>query len=712
MRVVLTAILALLMVATGLAAQDRATLVADSVTVSSGTTLTASGHVEVYFNGQRLTASAITYDQATETMIITGPIRIEDGTGNVFMAEQAELSSDLTDGLLTSARLVLNQRLQLVAAQLVRSDGGNLTAMRRVAASSCTICAGDLTPLWEIRASDVIHDARARQIYFTDASLRFYGVPVLYLPSLRVPDPTVDRATGFLMPKVRSTTALGTGLKVPYFIALGASQDLTITPYLTLQGNRTVELRYRQAFDTGGIVIEGAVTRDDHGPYNPRGYVQAAGNFDLGNGYELAFSGVSVSDPAYLVDYGVTEVDRLNSQISVTKVERDLRFSTRLIGFQSIRSGETNSTLPTTLTDLTYERRVDPGWLGGVAGFRLDTHSDYRQAKSALDGDGDGVADGRDLERVSLSFDWRRNWTTPQGIVVSGLTAAAADLYSIVQDADFAGTPHRVSGAVGIELRWPLVKSAKDGSRRLIEPIVQFVSSSAVDPTIPNGDSTLVEFDNGNLFALDRFSGADAVEAGTRVNLGVNYQRSNPEGWSLGFTAGRVVRLADEGQFSEASGLSNQKSDWLLAWSLDNAVGLALTNRLLLDDTLSLTKGELRFDYRSEAVDVSGGYEYLLADASEDRLVTASEIVLNAGRDLSRNWRAELTTRYDLRSERLARAGLELDFRNECMDLTLSLSRRYTSSTNVQPSTDVGLSVELLGFGGSSVAGPSRVCRR
>ena len=46
------------------------------------------------------------------------------------------------------------------------------------------------------------------------------------------------------------------------------------------------------------------------------------------------------------------------------------------------------------------------------------------------------------------------------------------------------------------------------------------------------------------------------------------------------------------------------------------------------------------------------------------------------------------------------------------VDFNLSLSRRYTSSTSVQPSTDFGLSVELLGFGGGSAAGAAKVCRR
>lgn len=708
----LTLVLAALVWAYGAAAQDTATLIADRVSVLSGSVLVAEGHVEVFFQGQHLTASAITYDQKADRLTITGPIRIDDGKGSVFFAEAADLSADMTEGLLTSARLVLSRQLQLTAAEISRSQGGNLTAMRSVAASSCTICKGNPTPLWEIRARQVVHDAAAQQIYFSDATLRFYGVPVSYLPMLRVPDPTLERATGFLFPKLESSTALGTGLKLPYFIVMGDSRDLTLTPYLTVLGDRTVNLSYRQALAYGDLAIKGAVTRDHLLPGEWRGYIGATGAFDLGNEYRLSFEGLGVSDPAYLSDYGISTTDQLLNQIELGRLHRDLSFSAQLIGLHTLREGESHRTLPTAIADLSYERRFSLPVLEGVAALRLDTHGDYRSSTSSSDSDGDGEADGRDLSRASLSFNWRRTWITPGGLEISALTDARLDSYSIAQDAVFEGSPERLSGAVGLELRWPLVKAGPSGRTQMIEPVAQLVVASQPKSSIPNGDSTLVEFDEASLFSLDRFPGADAVEDGARLNLGVSYTLQDPKGWSLGLTLGRVVQVKDAGQFSNNSGFQGLRSDWLLAWSLADQDGLRLTNRLVVDDSLSLTKAEMRFDVTNNFMTLSGGYEYLLADADEGRTATASEIMLNAGRDLTPNWSANLSSRYDLRAARLANAGLELDFHNECIDVTLSLSRRYASSTSVRPSTDFGLTVELLGFGGGSKAGPARTCRR
>jgi LPS-assembly protein len=57
-------------------------------------------------------------------------------------------------------------------------------------------------------------------------------------------------------------------------------------------------------------------------------------------------------------------------------------------------------------------------------------------------------------------------------------------------------------------------------------------------------------------------------------------------------------------------------------------------------------------------------------------------------------------------------AGLGVEFLNECVRLDVSLSRRFTSSTSVTPTTDFNLSLDLVGFGGSGTGGPARTCRQ
>jgi LPS-assembly protein len=203
MRFILACLLTLLPIMAS--AQAAATLVADTVFVPAGNQqLIAEGNVEVFFEGTRLSARRITFDQAADRLTIDGPVFIVTPDGTILTADTASLDPQLENGILRGARLVLDQQLQLAANQIDRVDG-RFTQLYQVAATSCHICATGETPLWEIRARRIIHDQDERQLYFEDATFRVSGVPIAYIPRMRLPDPTLTRATGLLIPSFESS---------------------------------------------------------------------------------------------------------------------------------------------------------------------------------------------------------------------------------------------------------------------------------------------------------------------------------------------------------------------------------------------------------------------------------------------------------------------------------------------------------------------------
>lgn len=396
---------------------DPALLVADTVVVTPDERLIAAGNVEALYDGTRVWAEQITYVSETDRLIIEGPIRIDDGESIVILADSAALDTDLQNGLLKGARMVLDQQLQLAAVQLARVEG-RYTQLSKVTVTSCQICGSEGVPLWSIRARRTIHDQEAQQLYFDGATFRVLDVPVMYLPRLRLPDPTLERAQGFLFPTIRTTTELGTGLKVPYFIPLGDHADLTVTPYVS-QETRTVELRYRQAFRTGEVEFNGALTRDTLRPDETRAYLFGEGSFDLGNRYQLSFDFEVTSDEAYLSEYDYSGKDRLDSEITLSRTTRDSSLVAGLVHYNTLRDDELNSTQPTIIPDLRYEQRhqLDTP-LGGELRLGLLGHSHIRY--SADD------EDGRDVARASAEASWRRQWTYGSGLQLA--TQAGAGL--------------------------------------------------------------------------------------------------------------------------------------------------------------------------------------------------------------------------------------------------------------------------------------------
>ncbi|ASM72141.1 MULTISPECIES: LPS-assembly protein LptD [Roseobacteraceae] len=673
-----------------------AMLVADDVTVTRDRVLTARGNVEAYQGTTRLRASAITYDEKTGALVITGPITIEDGEDVVIVADQAELSRDLQNGLLTGARMVLNQQLQLAAVEMNRV-GGRYTQLYKTAVTSCQVCDDGRPPLWQIRARRVVHDKQARQLYFDDAQFRIGNVPVFYMPRLRLPDPTLKRATGFLIPSLSSDSQLGTGVKVPYFIKLGDHRDLTLTPYLTSH-TTTMEFRYRQAFRNGRITFEGALSDDDLQPGDTRGYLFGSGRFDLKRDFVLTFNIETTTDTAYLTDYNYSGKDRLASAIEVARVKRDAYVSLRYTNFRSLRVSEDNDTLPTNVLDARFEKRFFPRAVGGELRFSGSAHAHYRESDVDTDVNLDGIVDGRDVQRVNLGVEWLRSWTLTGGVRAEASLGVEVDAFSVSQDATFPDNDASVTPQGQLTLRYPLVRHSGDGSTQMLEPILQvgFVGGSDLD--VPNEESTRVEFDEGNLLSLSRFPRSDRRERGQAAAYGVNWSRFDPAGWEARLTFGQVVRRQSALDYSETSGLSGTTSDFLLAGQWKTRNGLALTGRTVFNESFDVAKAELRGDWIGKRTTIGGSYVWLGEDAAEDRAFAVSELTLASTYDLNRNWTASANWRYDLVDDRAAYAGAGLTYNNECVSAKFSVTRRYSSSISVEPSTNLGFTVSLRGF--------------
>jgi LPS-assembly protein len=680
-------------------AQDRAAvLVADSVRLDGRDRLIAVGHVEVLHGQTRLRATRIAFHRPSGQLQIEGPIVMDDGDRTVILAGSGELDSDLKNGLLRGARMIMDQRVQLAAAQLDRS-GGRYTQLYKVAATSCRVCNDDTPPVWQIRAKRTIHDQQERQLYFQNAQLRVLDVPILWLPRLRLPDPSVSRATGFLIPSLHQSSELGLGLKIPYFIRMGDHRDLTLTPFFSTQTS-TLEWRYRQAFRRGKISFSGALSDDTLQPGDLRGFVFGQGLFNLKNDYQLSFELEAVTDRAYLLDYDYSEKDRLESEIALTRTKRDQHRRLALVTYQSLRDGEDNSTIPTVIVDAEQSHRYFPARLGGELRLSLDAHTHYRSSNVATDGtDSDLWGDGRDVTRAQASAKWLRNWMLPGGVRAEFMAGADIDAFWINQDdvasvdQDVAVTPQTT-----LTLRWPWLKTTGAGVVHVIEPVLMLGWTGGNSLDIPNDESTRVEFDEGNLLSLSHFPAPDRRERGAAGAIGITWTRTAPSGWSSGLTLGQVLREDADATFSVSSGLTGVTSDLLVAGQLQTGTGLGLTARTLLGNSLDVHKAEARAGWQRGDSALGLSYVWLGADTDEDRANTVSEWALDGEHRLSRHWTGTVDWRYDIAGHRSTQAGLGLRYLNECIEMNVSLSRRFTSSTIVEPSTNFGFTVSLKGF--------------
>ncbi|MBL3704821.1 LPS assembly protein LptD [Sulfitobacter sp. BDSS02] len=681
------------------AARPPAVLVADDVYVTPDRTLVAEGNVEAFQDDIRMRAKRITFDQDSETLTVEGPIRIDQGGEITVFADFAELDRGLQNGLLTGARMVLNQQVQMASLQMARVNG-RYTQLYKTAVTSCEVCGDGRPPLWQIRARKITHDQQEQQLYFEEAQFLVYDVPIFYLPGMRLPDPSLERANGFLIPSVRTTSTLGTGVRVPYFFMLGDHADLTLAPYVS-SSTRTLGYRYRQAFRNGRIELEGAYTKDDLIVGTSRGYLFGNGHFDLPRGYDLDFQIQTTSDNAYLVDYGLPDLDRLQSEISVSRYKVRSAFRARLINYDSLRDTDDESLLPTIVLKAGLERRFFPDAIGGELRIGFDVTGLHRTSN-------DDVF-GRDMNRATVDMSWQRSWILRGGVRADWEIGLAGDAYEVIQDSTFDNRIDRVTPHSALKLSLPMTRGTANGGNQFLEPLVQIGWSNVIGPTVPNEESTYAEFDQGNLLELSRFPGLDRREDGLAIAYGFNWSNYARGGWETYATFGQVIREEAQPDFTQSSGLTGTSSDLLLAGQLKMGNKLAVSARTLLNESFGVTKAELRGDWLGETAQLSGTYLWLDEDAQENRTDALSEVWLSGGYEIGTGWTANANLRYDISDARATRAGLGFVYRNECVTVDLAVNRRYTSSTSIEPTTDFGFTIELNGF---SVQGEKEKYRR
>lgn len=681
------------------------TLVADRVEITADGGLIASGMVEVRQGTTRLTAGRIAYDGQTGALRISGPLVLSetgpDSPRAVILADAAELSDDLREGVLLSARLMLEDRLQLTAARIERR-GGRLTRLSNTLATSCEVCAARPRPLWAIRARSVTHDSATRMLYFDNAVFQIMGVPVAWLPHLRLPDPTVRRATGLLSPELRLSDEFGLGLKQPVFIALDAQRDLRLTPYLARDRTTTLEARYRQALRGGGIEINGALSQDDLRD-GLRAYLDASGTLALPRDLRLGLEVQAVSDVGYLYDYDYFSGDRLRSGLRLERTRADSQLSADLSAYRSLRAAETGEKSIALLGDAEWLRRFSAG--GGDALLRLRLH-----------GHGSAETDpvrGRDLARLSASLGWTGGRIGPAGQSVTGTAALRLETTETRQDPAWPDPVSRAIPSAAVTLRWPLIRTGR--AVHLLEPVAELAWTAPHKAETPADESLQPEFDEGNLFAPSRFPADDRIEQGLRANLGLGYTRNDPAGWQMSVGAGRILRATETDQFDGVSTLEGRLSDWLTTYELTLDGPLALSGRAHFDDAFAFSTAETRLAWRAGDLDLSAAHLWLRASPAEDRPRNIAEWHLGGTWQIGPRWSTDLDWRYDIASDRSAYGQIGVQYRANCVTLDLSLRRRFTATGASDPGTQASLGVLLAGLGGSGDGTPrprARACLR
>ncbi len=314
---------------------------------------------------------------------------------------------------------------------------------------------------------------------------------------------------------------------------------------------------------------------------------------------------------------------------------------------------------------------ADP-WLGGEIRWNTNALSFSADENPTLLVPVGGT---QQMNRIITEIAWRKRFIDPIGVTYTPFTQLRGDIYQLsdyVDPQDPMSGLHDTSLARGLALAgltvtYPWVANASYGSH-VIEPIGQIIARQAsIDQkTLPNEDAKSLVFDDTNLFDVNKFSGYDRIETGTRANVGLQYTFQANYGGYARILAGESFQLAgtnpynDPGVdangnpvFTPESGLQTDRSDYVLGAYLEPFSIIQLISQSRFNENSFALE---RQDAGSQVTvgPFSGGavYSYLASDPTNGILTAQQEVSGQIGLKITDRWSVAAAVRYDLEADR------------------------------------------------------------
>jgi LPS-assembly protein len=587
---------------------DALYIEADSAS-REGDVIIASGErdrVYARFQGHTLRGRNLTYDLARGIGTADGEVELIDPARNTVFASHLELGADLTAGVAIDFATRLADGSSLMAASAVRRSE-NVNELNYALFTPCPICdaAGNpKQPSLSIQAEKVVQDEELRAILYRNAVFKLGGVPVLWTPFLAHPDPTVDRASGFLIPTFNYDDGRGLSVETPYLHVVSPSEDWLVSPQFNTRVVPFLNLQWRRRFADGLMVARGGYTyarnfgdfdldgdgdaesNVDFGDRTSRSYFLGHGRFDPAGPWRWGFTAERTSDKTLFDRYDIQEPyqdnglyygdqRRLISQLYAERQTARSYLSVAAFSIQSLRVAEFNDITPALNVFEPDEALplvaplVDARWeperaiLGGRLRLKGSAVSLYREdyfgspvlRPGVIPAGSTAGLPGVDSRRVTGQIDWRRSVTSAAGVRYEVFVDGRVDAYSVSDLPPLAGradeTITRERATLGLDVSYPLIRQLASGADLILEPLgqISFSTDPDLDTRIPVEDAQTLELDETSLFRVDRFPGYDLLEGGARITAGARATVRWSEGRSASLFVGRSVRDARQDGF-------------------------------------------------------------------------------------------------------------------------------------------------------------------
>ncbi len=575
------------------------------------------------------------------------------------------------------------------------SRNGEITIINKGVFTSCK--KNENCPPWAIQANEIKHDKKKNEIYYKNAILRVYDIPILYLPKFFHPDPTVKRRSGILKPTLNNSNVTGSSITLPYYHVISEESDITLAPTIFDSGAKLLQNEYRKIGEKFNLLINFGHNRNYKSATQKKekntSYLFSKFELDLDfeefNSSKMYVNLEKVTNDTFLKIFDSNLIETtsslkpkdnniLNSELKLILNNENYNFTT---GFQSYENLQlvNNDRYQYILPYYDFNTNLFSNFLDGYINFNSTGKNDLNntnQLKSRII---------NNLSYSSLDFFSSSGFKNNYSLNIKNLNSLGKNI------SEYKSSPQvEFSTLAEFKSSIPLIKKSEKFVN-LLTPKISF----RVNPSDMKNYKTSERIINtDNIFSIDRLGLGDTFEAGRSITLGVDYKKQMLKDVNKYFEIklASVLRDKEQNFIPEKTTINKKTSNIFGSLSTNFSENLNLNYRFAVDNnldeikyndigaTFSLNNFVTTFNFIEEKDEM--GDQNLIENNTIYKFDDQNQISFNT----RRNRKINLTEFYDLVYE----------YKNDCLVAGIKYKKTYYEDRDLKPVEDLLFTVTLF----------------
>ena len=628
-----------------------------------------------------------------------GNIKITDINDNSFEFSQIYINTKKKEVLGTDIKAFMNDdtfkihpknKPRIFANSLKLDNEKNI--FNKGIFTICDYRKNDKCPPWSIQSTKILHDNKKKTIYYDNALIKVYDIPIFYFPRFSHPDPSVDRRSGFLPASIMSTKNLGEGVSIPYFFDLAKNKNFTLTNRVYSSENPLIYGEYHQALKDSFLMADFGYTEGYKNTSSSKKagskshfFAKYVKNFTTKNNAENSFnlSIQDVSNDKYLKLYKIKSnlvdynVDTLESSINFIHQSEDIFLGLDAVVYETIKENFEDKyeyILPEVTLDKNLFNHERFGSLEFQSNLKVRNY------------------DTNKLENFLVNdFNWEsNNFTLNSGINTKILGNLRNINYEAKNTDEYKKEPtNELFGTLGLLSELNLQKQIGTSSHFLTPKILLKYSPGSMRKENNGG-----RLDPINAFSLNRVNNINNYETGGSAAIGFDYKIKKTNK-NLDFSVAQVINEKENKKMADITSLNEKVSD------LVGSAKYNLNKNTSLNYNFSIDQNYKDLNYSELGTSTNFGPLNLKFDYLQENKHIGNQDYFKTKIDYKNkeNGLVSFETKRNLITNSAEFYNLSYEYINDCLRAGLVYRREFYNDSELEPENSLMFKITLVPFG-------------